>query len=524
MDSRTMAWRGLALACALAPSLCAAAAAPATVRLAQGELAGRAADGVNAYLGIPYAAPPVGDMRWRPPGPAPAWRDVRQAGRFAANCQQAPAPKAFRAWTSEYLIEGPVGEDCLYLNVWTGADKRTAGLPVLVWIHGGAFINGGATVPVYDGARLSAKGVVVVTINYRLGVYGFLSHPGLRAENDAHASGNYGLLDQIAALRWVQDNIAAFGGDPRKVTVAGQSAGAAAVHHLIASPLAKGLFRQAIAESGSGMGLAMPDGPAADAVGTRLAARAGASDVAALRRLSPAQLDAAADGLSFRPSIDGAVLPDAGYAGRNTNDVPVLTGLTADEGSSLTEDYGQATAASFAGTLRSRYGALAPAFARLYPAATDAEAGAASMRLARDAGLASTWLWAAKRSATSSQPVYMYLFTHVEPGPESARYRAFHSSEIPYVFDTLDKADRPFTASDRAVAETVGAYWINWIARGNPNGAGLPAWPRLRQDAPAMLEIGDTSQARPILPPEKLSLFRQQAQGDGKPGTSPDKP
>jgi para-nitrobenzyl esterase len=504
-------------ACAIALAVLPAEAA----HLRQGDVAGQRQDGVTRYLGIPYAPPPVGDARWRAPGPAPSWTGTLHADRFAANCQQAPAPKAFRAWTSEYLIEGPVSEDCLYLNVWTNAAKPDARLPVLVWIHGGAFINGGATVPVYDGAHLAAKGVVVVTINYRLGVYGFLSHPALRAENPAHASGNYGLLDQIAALRWVRENIAAFGGDPAKVTVAGQSAGAAAVHHLIASPLAAGLFRQAIAESGSGMGLATPDGAAADAVGVQLTQRTGASDAAALRRLNPAQLDAAAEGLSFRPSIDGAVLPDASHVGRNTNDVPMLTGLTADEGSSLTADYGQATAASFGDLLRTRYGSLAPAFAARYPAATDAEAGAAAMALDRDRGLASTWLWAVKRVAASRQPVYMYLWAHVEPGPEAQRYRAFHSSEIPYVFDTLDKADRPYTGVDRRVAKTIGGYWVNWVTRGDPNGPGLPVWPRLRPGAPAMLEIGDTSAARPVLPPETLSLFRRHAQGDGKLGIFP---
>jgi para-nitrobenzyl esterase len=515
------------------PMFALAAGPTYALHLRQGELEGQRKDGVTRYLGIPYAGAPIGEHRWQAPLPAPSWPGTLHADRFGANCQQAPAPNAFRAWTSEYLIEGPISEDCLTLNVWTPAadpathlaahsgPHRGDKLPVLVWIHGGGFTSGGATVPVYDGQAMAAKGVIVVTINYRLGVYGFLSHAALRAENAEHAAGNYGLLDQIAALRWVRENIAAFGGDPQRVTLAGQSAGAASVHDLIASPLAHGLFQRAIAESGSGMGGALPDGAASDAVGAQVLAKAGVADIAALRHLSAAQLDAAANGLSFRPIIDGLVLPDASYAGRNTNDVPMLTGLTLDEGSSMSTTYGQATPATFAARLQARYGALAPAFARLYPATSNEQAGASAKQLVRDRGLASTWLWARERMSASSQPVYLYQFTHVEPGPEAQRYGAFHSSEIPYVFATLDRAERPFTAQDRALSRTLGAYWANWIKAGDPNGPGLPLWPRARPDAPQMLEIGAQSQARPILPPEKLSLFERYAEGGGPLGLFP---
>jgi para-nitrobenzyl esterase len=504
---------------ALALPLAACAADPVHIR--QGELEGQQEDGVTRYLGIPYAAPPVGENRWRPPLPAAAWTGTRHADRFGANCQQAPAPKALRAWTSEYLIEGPVSEDCLTLNVWTASTRPARRLPVLVWIHGGGFSSGGATVPVYDGAHLATRGMVVVTINYRLGVYGFLSHPALRRENAEGASGNYGLLDQIAALRWVQDNIGAFGGDPQQVTVAGQSAGAASVHHLIASPLARGLFQRAIAESGSGMGSSTPDGAASDAAGEQLMGRAGASDIAALRRLPPAQLELAAAGLSFRPNVDGRVLPDTDYVGRNTNDVPVLTGLTADEGSSMSSSYGQATPASLAASIRKRFGALAPEFAHLYPADSAAAASTAAMQIERDRGLASTWLWAKHRMATSSQPIYLYYFTHVEPGPEAQRYGAFHSSEIPYVFATLDRADRAYAPVDRQLSRTIGTYWANWIRTGDPNGPGLPAWPRARPEAPLMLEIGMEGRSGTVLPPEKLSLFQRYADGGGKLGLFP---
>jgi para-nitrobenzyl esterase len=507
----------------LALALLLAAGSAHAIQVKQGTLEGQRRDGIDRYLGIPYAAAPVGDRRWTAPQPAPAWTGVRHADRFAANCQQAPAPAGFRAWTAEYLIKGDISEDCLYLNVWaptvapaTATAPAAKPLPVLVWIHGGAFINGGATVPVYDGERLAAKGVIVVTINYRLGVYGFLSHPALRQENPAHASGNYGLLDQVAALRWVRDNIAAFGGDPARVTVAGQSAGAAAVHHLIASPLAKGLFQGAIAESGSGMGLHVPDGAASDAVGVQLAAQAGAPDIGALRRLTPAQLDKAAAALRFGPNVDGLVLPDASYVERNTNDVPMLTGLTADEGSSMADTYGQATPASLAAGIRERYGALAPEFIKLYPAATPEQAGAAQVQLDRDRGVAATWLWAKRRMATSRQPVYLYLFTHVEPGPEAARYGAFHSSEIPYVFETLDKAYRPYTDADRVVAHTTSAYWVSFIETGDPNVTAQATWPRARPVAPLMMEIGDAPRAGILLSDRKRALFERQAGTDGK--------
>jgi len=492
-------------------ALTAASASAAAVHVRQGELEGQSQGGITRYLGIPYAAAPAGQNRWRPPQPAPGWRGTLHADRFGANCQQAPAPKAFRAWTSEYLIEGPISEDCLFLNVWTPDAKPAQALPVLVWIHGGGFTGGGATVPVYDGAALASRGIVVVTINYRLGVYGFLSHPALRKENPEHASGNYGLLDQIAALRWVRENIRAFGGDPRQVTVAGQSAGAASVHALIASPLAHGLFQRAIAESGSGMGARIPDGAASDAIGEQLMAKAGVADLAALRKLPPAQLDQAAAGLAFRPNVDGRVLPDTGHVDANTNDVPMLTGLTADEGSSMSETYGQATPDTLAATIRKRYGALAPQFAQLYPAKSAPEASEAAKQLERDRGLASTWLWAKRRMAGSRQPIYLYYFSHVEPGPEALRYGAFHSSEMPYVFATLDRANRPFTQEDRLLSRTMGDYWANWIRAGDPNGPGLPAWPRLRPDEPTLLEIGTASHARPVLAPDRLSLFERYA-------------
>jgi para-nitrobenzyl esterase len=493
------------------------------VRIQQGEVAGITKAGVTAYLGLPFTAPPVGNNRWRAPLPATAWSGIRHADHFAANCQQPEPPEAFRAWTSEYLIKGPISEDCLYLNVWTPAGAHEP-LPVLVWIHGGGFSTGGTTVPVYDGSHLAAKGILVVSINYRLGVYGFLSHPDLRKENQENASGNYGLLDQIAALRWVHENISAFGGDPQRVTVAGQSAGSASVHHLIATPLAKGLFQRAIAESGSGMGIDVPDAAASDATGAQLVGAAGVQDIAALRQLPAARLEQAAGGLKFDPTVDGLVLPNRNYIDRNTNDVPVLTGLTADEGSSMSSSYGQATADSWANTIRTRYKALAPAFAAEYPAQTDVQAQGAARQLERDRGIASAYTWAKKRMAHSSQPIYLYLFSHVEPGPDAAEYGAFHSSEIPYLFGVLDDAGRHMSQEDFRLSKLIEDYWMNFVRHGNPNGPQLPAWPRLRRHTPEMLEIGLHSHARPVLSAAKLSLFQRYAADGGKLGIFPESP
>src|SRR5262245_13266464 len=301
-------------------------------RVTEGALAGKQEGAVAAFLGVPFAAPPVGANRWAPPRPAAKWKGERTADQFAASCQQGVSPQGFGPWTAEYVVQGPVSEDCLYVNVWTPAKNAPDRLPVLVWIYGGAFSSGSGSVAIYNGAALAAKGIVVVNVNYRVGVYGFLAHPGLTAESPAHASGNYGLLDQVAGLRWVRDNIAAFGGDPTKVTIAGQSAGAASVHHLIASPLAKGLFVRAIAQSGSGMGLPVPDRATAETVGKQLSAggvgsggAAGSSSsgggqpltLAQLRALSTAQLDervaklsGAGQPLRFGPVVDGLFLPD----------------------------------------------------------------------------------------------------------------------------------------------------------------------------------------------------------------------
>jgi len=497
----------------------AAAASPVlaqtSVTTLQGQVEGTLAAGSRAWLGIPFAQPPVGDLRWKPPVAAPAWSGVRKADHFAASCQQAVGPGGFGAWTQEYVVSGAVSEDCLYLNVWAPA-KPGKKLPVLVWIYGGGFSSGSGSVPIYNGAALAAKGVIVVNMNYRVGIYGFFAHPDLDKENPQGASGNYGLMDQIAALKWVKANIAAFGGDPGNVTIAGQSAGAASVHHLINSPLASGLFVRAIAQSGSGMGLDVASHADADKAGLAFAQAAGAADIAALRAMTPEQLAATAaktgrGGLNFSPVIDGAVLPDAATAlGGNANDVPVLTGLTADENSAFSFGPPQAvTPQSLNAGIERSYGADADAFKALYAATDAATASAAKSDLARDRGIASLYVWAAKRETHSQAPIYAYLWTHVEPGPDAAKYGAFHSSEIPYVFGTLDTAKRPFTAADYSLSEQAGRYWLNFVRTGDPNGPGLPHWPQLKPVDRLILNIGGDTHVQPLLPPAKLEAFSQ---------------
>ena len=298
-------------------------------RVGTGELVGIRQVDVSAFLGVPFAAPPVGDLRWRAPRPPLPWSGVRPADRFGASCLQEVSPAGFGPWKHEYVVQGAVSEDCLFLNVWTPAPAG-AHLPVLVWIHGGAFTSGSGSVPIYNGTTLASQGVVVVTINYRLGIWGFLAHPDLTREASGVAPSNFGLQDVVAALRWVQDNINVFGGDPRRVTIAGQSAGSMAVHDLLVSPLAKGLFAQAISESALPGAIPMRSLGEAEAAGVAFARSKGATDIAALRAMSAAEIEAAAPKTGLGPVIDGVLLPDSPMrliiAGR-FNDTPVLIGL-----------------------------------------------------------------------------------------------------------------------------------------------------------------------------------------------------
>lgn len=496
-----------------------AATLPQPVRVESGAVAGvpSADAAVIAFKGIPYAAPPVGDLRWKPPLHAAKWEGVRKADRFDASCMQNLAEER-KPWTYEFMAHGETSEDCLFLNIWTPAKSPAQKLPVLVWLHGGGYTEGSGSVLAYDGENLARKGIVVVTINYRLGFFGYLSYPELSRESEHGSSGNYGLLDQIAALQWVANNIAAFGGDPARVTVAGQSAGAGSVHFLTISPMAKGLFQRAIAESGS-TAWKSPEamrGPMtlkklaeAERDGVRFAEERGAHSLKELRAMTWEQLNTH-NPQRMVPVVDGWVLPrdfaDTFAAGKQS-DVPFLTGCNADEGGA--EPNPTVTLEQFRKRVQDRYAGLANDFLALYPATTDAEAAAAQNAAARDLERTSMYFWAQDRQKTSRSKTFTYYWDHPLPGPDKGKFGAFHTSEVPYVFNSLDKANRPWGADDRAIADQMTSYWANFAATGDPNGKGLTKWPAFTGDGGLTMELGDKPGAIPVAPKAQLKLIER---------------
>ena len=424
---------------------------------------------------------------------------------------------------------GPVSEDCLFLNVWTPAQRSTR-LPVFVWIHGGGFGGGSGSVPIYNGAHFAARGAVVVTINYRVGAFGFLAHPELSKEDAHRVSGNYGLLDMIAALAWVHDHIADFGGDPARVSIAGQSAGAIAVNEHLLSPLAQGLFSAAIAESGSGMGLRASPLAEAEAFGVEFATAAAAKSLKSLRAL-PAELvltlsDAGPPtpgakpkprNLRFAPVLDNYVLtadPES-PAARPLSQVPLMTGFNADEGYIFGAE--GVTPAEFEVQIRDRYGAAAPQFLNVYPHATTVEATSSAKLIARDRYMASLVFWLQGRAHKAHAGIYPYLFEHPFPGPDRDRYGSFHTAEVPYVFGVLDQGGRPFTNDDRSISAQLAAYWMNFIRGGNPNGTGLTRWAPATPDQVEVMGLGDQVGMRPaVSTPERLATFRMYVAGGGR--------
>jgi len=461
--------------------------------------------GVLVYKGIPFAAPPVGDLRWKPPQAPAAWTGVRPGSQFSAMCVQTPYPVG-----SLYHQEPePVSEDCLYLNVWTAAKAASEKRPVMVWIHGGALTRGSGSTPVYDGEALARKGVVLVTINYRLGALGFLAHPALTAESERHSSGNYGLLDQIAALEWVQRNIASFGGDPKRVTIFGESAGSWSVNYMVATPLAKGLFQRAIGESGGAFGK-MKTLAECEQAGVKFAESAGAPTLAELRAKPAADILKVADTGGLRPNVDGWMLPEDVYSvfahGRQ-NDVPLIAGSNADEGTSLSPWPADAPASRFISDIKRGFTFDMEEFLKLYPASTDDEARQAHYASFRDFSFGwqmRTWVRMAEKTGRSK--AYLYYFSRVPPGPQSARYGAFHASEIAYVFGNL-LPPRPWEDADRKLSDAVSSYWVNFAKTGDPNGAGLPKWPAYDEKADVALEFGDAIHLCPNLHKPALDFF-----------------
>lgn len=463
------------------------------VRTTSGLVAGTTVDmqgGIAAYKGIPYAAPPVGELRWRPPQPPIAWTGIRDATHFGADCMQTP-----------YVISTgqKTSEDCLTVSVWTTPDAPHVHRPVMVFIYGGAFIGGSSAYPLYDGAKLAAEGVVVVGFNYRVGIFGFLAHPGLSAESPQRASGNYGLLDQIAALQWVRANIAAFGGDPHRVTVFGESAGAASIAFLMASPLAKGLFDRAIIQSPVLPELA--DLRAAERQGVTLG-----SDISALRRLTAEQL-LAHNGDFFppvrgnllpmtfpAPIVDGFVLPGqpgAAFRSGKVNAVPAIIGANADEGRMFADDQHPASVSSYVSWVNQKFGPSADTLLRVYPAASDAQAQTSKVAIFGDAtfGLATRVI--ARGISKRDAHTFAYVFTRSVQGRSQP---PTHSEELPFVFGSLEQpsfVEHPAPdATDLALSASMMRAWAQFAKTGDPNGVGLPRWPAYESGAESYLELG----------------------------------
>jgi para-nitrobenzyl esterase len=511
------------------------AQAPGPVKVEGGSVQGAVEDGLTVYRGIPFAAPPVGDFRWRAPQPVVKWDGVKETVRFAPACVQG-------------MMMGPGGsgpapsEDCLYLNIWSPAKSPRDRVPVFVWIYGGGFAGGATSIPTFGGEKLAKKGVVLVSIAYRVGQMGFFVHPELSAETKNRVSGNYGLLDMIAGLQWIQKNIAAFGGDPHRVTIFGESAGGIAVSMLCASPLAKGLFHGAISQSGGSFG---PPRPApmpgenmrrladAERSGEAILKTAGVASIAEARKLPPDKLSGGGGrgqggqdpggrgqaarggggpaGLSYWPVIDGWVIPDDQYKlyeAKRYNDVPVLIGYNSDEGLSFSP---ASTPEDYVANVKSRFGPFADKLIAAYPPGKGTVAKTAR-DLMRDAAFGwHTWIWARLQSKTGKSKVFYYYFDqhpdYPADSPQAGRGSP-HGQEVAYVFQHLNP-NQQLTKSDEAISEAMAAYWTNFAKFGDPNGAGLPRWPAFSEANPVLMYFAQTPRTGPVPSADALKVMDQ---------------
>jgi para-nitrobenzyl esterase len=480
------------------------------IKTESGRVAGGQVGKVAVYKGVPFAAPPVGDLRWKAPQPVKPWEGVRACTTFTASPMQSK-PVPFKMWTAEFIAPPePLSEDCLYLNIWTAAKTDKDKLPVFVWIYGGGFVSGSAACAIYDGQAMAEKGIVFVSINYRVGVFGFLAHKDLSNESETKTSGNYGLLDQVAALQWIRKNIAAFGGDPGRVTIAGQSAGSMSVTALIASPLTDGLFHRAIAQSGG----ILTDSPIktlqqAEVIGESFMKQAHAATLGELRGKTAAQIQKVSQGLpygSFAPARDGYVVPMdiIGHFKKGKHqDVPVITGWVA--GDAALRSTPDISVGEFRDDVLKKYPGKGDEFLSLFPAGSISEVKRAQVKLAllQFAALPGYRLASMNKSKT-----FLYQFTFVPtPKPGFPDYGAFHTADVPYALHTLHLWDRPWQPRDLMMEEHMSTYWVNFIATGNPNGKGLPEWKDYDQEEGTILELGDEITPRPGLLKKELEFL-----------------
>jgi para-nitrobenzyl esterase len=491
-----------------------------------GQVEGRIEEGVRVFKGLPYAEPPVRAARWTAPKPKAPWTGVRDAGKFGPSCFQPKSPVP-NIYTDDI---GPMSEDCLSLNVWTPREAK--GAPVLVWIHGGALVTGSSREAMYDGARLAARGVVVVSINYRLGVLGWLAHPGLSAESPEGPSGNYGLLDQIEALRWVKRNIGAFGGDPANVTIAGESAGGLSIMYLMASPPARGLFAKAIAESAYMVSTPSLKATAfghqsAESAGVALGVKTSTPNVALMRAVDPETLTNAAAAFGFAPfgAVDGKILPKQLVETFDRGEqapVPILAGFNSGEIRSLRMLAPPAPKdpALYERIIRAQYGDLADGFLKLYPSSDLNESVIADTR---DALYGWTAVRLVRKQTAIGQPGYLYLFDHGYPAADKAGLHSFHASEVPYVFGTVDLLPAlwpkpPAIPAEARLSAAMVGYWTSFARTGRPTAEGAPDWP-VYGSAGAYMAFKDAPQPSDNLMPGMFALHeavmcRRHAAGD----------
>jgi para-nitrobenzyl esterase len=503
-------WIAVFLMCAFAQL---AVSQVQTAKVSGGEVQGAIIEGISVFKGIPFAAPPVGDLRWKAPAPVQTWTGIKKADAFGPACMQASGAMGNTA---------PVSEDCLYLNVWTPAKKPGEKVPVIVWIYGGGFSGGSTSTPMYDGMGFAKKGVVLVSVAYRVGPFGFLAHPELSSES-GKGSGNYGMEDMIAGLKWVKENIARFGGDPSNVTIFGHSAGGMAVNMLAASPVTKGLFHRAICMSGGsfaplqtsnqgGIGMGIPALKLAESTGEAFLKKLGAADIKAARALNAEAIQknigGGMGGGGFRPVADGYVIPSdlySIYQARTFNDTPILVGNTSDELGSFGGRGKAITAGDFEKQIRSQYGPHADAILSVYPHSTDIEAAKSSKALSRESTFSwSTWTWARMQSKQGKGKAYIYYYDFHAPNADGSG----HGSDVPYAFQTLSGgrggAPKP---EDLKLSDVISSYWVNFAKSGDPNGPGLPKWPAFAENNQQAMVFDATPSARPVPNLDKLKAF-----------------